>query len=62
MGASDFTGAVVFGNNLKGEVQTAVAGAYSLLGTGKLVITTGDATLAGTLTTLTTTEDMKRRT
>jgi autotransporter-associated beta strand protein len=54
-GVSDFAGTVVFGNNVKGELQTGSVGLYSPAGTGKLIVTAGDATLAGTLTTQTTT-------
>src|SRR4029453_18428345 len=41
--------------NVKGELQTAVAGPFSPAGTSKVIMTAGDATLAGTLTTQTTT-------
>jgi autotransporter-associated beta strand protein len=52
---TDFTGVVRIGNNVKGELQTTQNGPFSPLNTGKLIVAAGDATLAGTLTTLTTT-------
>ncbi len=54
-GLSDFSGVINIGNNVKGELQTSVVGAFSPAGTGKFLIAAGDATLAGTLTTNTTT-------
>lgn len=38
---SDFSGTVTIGNNVKGELQTAVAGPFSPGGTGKFIVTCG---------------------
>jgi len=39
--ASDFSGTLILSNNVKGEVQTTVAGPFSPAGTGKIVLTCG---------------------
>ena len=40
-GPSDFSGTVILAKGIKGEIQTSVAGPYSPVGTGKIVITAG---------------------
>lgn len=39
--ASDFSGVITLGSNVKGELQTAVAGPFSPAGSGKVVVTCG---------------------
>ncbi len=53
--SSDFAGVITLGNNVKGELQTTVAGAYSPANTGKLILTCGDAVRGGTNLASTTT-------
>jgi autotransporter-associated beta strand protein len=52
--ASDFNGVFVLGTNVKGEVTTTVAGPYSPLGTGSIIMTAGTTTgaLGGTYSEL----------
>src|SRR5262249_1602007 len=45
--ASDFNGVFVVSNNVKGEIATTVAGPYSPLGTGSIIMVGG--TVTGTL-------------
>ena len=51
---SDFTGTIVIGPNVKGEITSAVAGPASPIGTGNLIMTGGTVTgaLAGTYSEL----------
>ena len=49
IGASSFSGTITLNNNVKGEFQTTVSGTqFSPGGTGKVVMTAGDAALGGT--------------
>jgi autotransporter-associated beta strand protein len=52
--ASDFNGTLVVGPNVKGEITSAVAGPYSPLGTGSIIMTGGTTTgtLGGTYSEL----------
>ncbi len=52
-GASNYSGTITIGNNVKGEIQVAVAGPFSTVGTGKVILTAGDAALAGGLNAVT---------
>jgi autotransporter-associated beta strand protein len=54
-GNSAYSGTITVGNNVKFELQSATAGAFSPAGTGKIVMTAGDASLNNQLTTVTTT-------
>ncbi len=47
--ASDYSGTITIGNNVKGELQNSTPGPISPAGTGKIVITAGDAVLGGSL-------------
>jgi chondroitin AC lyase len=53
-GVSDFSGNLTIGNNVKAEIQTSVAGSFSPIGTGTLLLTAGDHTSGGVLTATTT--------
>lgn len=44
-GASNYSGTITLNNNVKGELQTAVAGPFSPAGTGKIVMVAGAASL-----------------
>ena len=56
VGASNYSGTITLGNNVKGEFQTTVSGAlFSPGGTGKVVMTAGDAAIDGTTNASTTT-------
>ena len=46
---SDYSGTITIGHNVKGELQTTSAGPQSPAGTGKIVLTAGDAALGGSL-------------
>ena len=48
-GPSDFSGTLTISNNVKGELQTAVAGPFSPAGTGKIFLVGGQANLDGTV-------------
>jgi fibronectin-binding autotransporter adhesin len=52
---SDYSGTITLGHNVKGEIQTSVVGNFSPAGTGKFVLTAGDAALNGTQNAATTT-------
>ena len=50
---STYSGTITLANNVKFELQTSQAGPFSPAGTGKIVMTAGDATLGTLLTTVT---------
>ena len=54
-GASTYSGTITVGNNVKFELQTTSTTPFSPAGTGKIVMTAGDAALGTQLTTATTT-------
>ena len=45
--AGTYSGTITVSNNAKAELQTTVAGPFSPIGTGKIVLTGGTATLGG---------------
>lgn len=49
-GTSDFSGTIILSNNVKGEIQSSVAGPFSPAGTAKIIATCGIADLNGTAT------------
>src|SRR5262249_17253904 len=56
VGASTFSGTITLNNNVKGEFQTSVSSTqFSPGGTGKVVMTAGDAALGGTTNAVTAT-------
>ncbi|MEI6078079.1 MAG: autotransporter-associated beta strand repeat-containing protein [Verrucomicrobiota bacterium] len=44
LAASDFSGTIILSNSVKGELQTTVAGSFSPVGTGRVVIYAGTQT------------------
>jgi autotransporter-associated beta strand protein len=46
---SDYSGTITIGHNLKAELANSVTGPQSPAGTGKIVLTAGDAVLGGSL-------------
>ena len=52
---SDYSGTITIGHNVKAELQTATVGPQSPAGTGKIVLTAGDAALGNTTNAVTTT-------
>src|SRR5262249_44580961 len=53
-GVADFSGRLIIGNNVKGEIQSTVVGSFSPAGTGTIVLTAGDHQVGGNLSITTT--------
>ena len=48
-GASTYSGTITLNNNVKGEIQTSVAGPFSPAGSGTIVMVAGDAALGNSV-------------